>query len=192
MLAKGKILSILILVITLTLKALLLYLWHCSPTPGTCVGRKSCCKLLYVILVKHNEQYPNKICQLPWKSTIKTWGMPFTSMVSLAKMFWILWSEGIQRKDWKLAKVAKKAINYWGVGGGVRHCSHPVWILCLPKRNSRNEAILEARCLVIQKVGGIWKLGIKEFHGGVAGTRPRCSECNVSVVPPDLRTSMCA
>lgn len=58
--------------------------------------------------------------------------------------------------------------------------------ICLPKRNSRNEAVLGARWLVLQKVGGIRRGGKKESDGGVAETCLGCSECSMSVVPPDL------
>lgn len=137
------------------------FTYYNSPPLGAWV-RKSCFKLSYVILLNTMNNIIIKIetLEINQRHAVYLNGFPCQDVLNTCDQ------KDFGGKDWKLAKVAKKAINryYWGWGVRVRivgHCLNPVWIICCQKRNSRNEAILGARQLVLYKVGEFWREGKK-------------------------------
>lgn len=134
------------------------YFAYCNSSPLGAWVRKSCFKLSYVILLNTMNNIIIKIetSEINQRHAVYLNGFPCQDVLNTCNQ------KDLGGKDWKLAKVAKKAINryYWGWGVRVRivgHCLNPVWIICCQKRNSRNEAILGARRLVLYKVGEFWR-----------------------------------
>lgn len=138
------------------------YFTYCNSSPLGAWVRKSCFKLSYVILLNTMNNIIIKIetSEINQRHAVYLNGFRCQDVLNTCNQ------KDLGGKDWKLAKVAKKAINryYWGWGVRVRivgHCLNPVWIICCQKRNSRNEAILGARRLVLYKVGEFWREGKK-------------------------------